>query len=276
MTKATTPAQIAGFKRDGFLSPVDILRAEEAHICREQLEAAEARWPDGLSGTNRNSGHMVLSVLNRLTHHSAILDVVEDLMGPDILVASTVLFAKDALSEGFISWHQDGTYMGLEPDDGVTAWIALTSSNRGNGCMSMIPGSHKDGVRDHYDRFDANNLLTHGQVIDGVAADQAIDLILEPGQASFHHSRTIHGSQPNQSDARRIVFAVQSYIRPDVRQTKARGYAQHARGSTDSTSMFLLPRPVGDMSLEDITRREQVNQVSADILYAGAKKRRNY
>ena len=276
MAKALTPEQRAAFARDGFLSPFDIVSAGEADSCRRQLEEAEARWPDGLSGANRNNAHLVLPFLDRLTHHPAILDVIEDLMGPDILVAASVLFIKDARSEGFVSWHQDGTYMGLEPDDGVTAWIALTPSNPSNGCMSMIPGTHKAGIHAHHDQFEANNLLTRGQAIDGVAEDRAVDLILEPGQASFHHSRTIHGSQPNQSDDRRIGFAVQSYIRADVCQTKAEGYAQHARGRTDSSAMKLVPRATGNMTPEDTARREEINRVWSDVLYAGAERRGSY
>ena len=276
MARTLTPAQVAAFERDGFLSSIDILSADEAHVCRKQLEAAEARWPDDSLGANRNNAHLVLPFLDRLTHHPAILDVVEDLIGPDLLVNGSVLFIKEARSEGFICWHQDGTYMGLEPDDGVTAWIALTPSNRSNGCMSIIPGTHKSGIHDHHDQFDANNLLTRGQAIDDVAADRAVDLVFEPSQASFHHSRTIHGSQPNQSDTRRIDFAVQSYIRADVRQTKAEGFAQHARGQTDSSAMSLLLQPSGDLKPEDTARREHINRVWSDVLYAGAERRRNH
>ena len=276
MAGVLTPEQVASYARDGFLSPVDVLSVDQAETCRRQLESAEARWPDSLSGANRNNAHLVLPFLDQLTHHPTILDVVEDLIGPDFLIAASVLFIKDARSEGFISWHQDGTYMGLEPDDGVTAWIALTPSNRSNGCMSMIPGTHKDGLHEHHDQFDANNLLTRGQAINDVATDRAVDLILEPGQASFHHSRTIHGSQPNRSDARRIGFAVQNYIRTDVRQTKAVGYAQHARGQTGCSAMTLIPRPQGEMVPEDIARRDTINRVWSDVLYAGAAQRRNY
>ncbi|MBT5434049.1 MAG: phytanoyl-CoA dioxygenase family protein, partial [Rhodospirillaceae bacterium] len=221
MPRVLTDEQISDFRRNGFLSPVPVLTGDEARHYRERLEAAEARWPGSLAATNRNNGHLVFSFLDALTHHPVILDVAQDLIGPDFLVSNSVLFIKEPQHDGFISWHQDGTYMGLEPDNGVTAWIALTHSNRNNGCMSMIPGSHTGGIRPHHDRFRDNNLLTRGQEIDDVDVDCAVDLILEPGEVSFHHMRTIHGSQPNRSDDRRIGYAVQSFIPVEVHQTKA-------------------------------------------------------
>jgi len=276
MPKVLSDEQIGAFRRRGFLSPVPVLTRDEASHYRGQLEAAEAQWPGSLSETNRNNGHLVFSFLDTLTHHTVILDIAEDLIGPDFLVSNSVLFIKEPQHEGFISWHQDGTYMGLEPDNGVTAWIALTHSNRDNGCMSMIPGSHTSGIQPHHDRFRDNNLLTRGQEIDDVDVEPAVDLILEPGEVSFHHMRTIHGSQPNRSDDRRIGYAVQSFIPAEVRQTEAEGFAQHARGATAGSTMTFLPRATGDMNVADVARREQVNAVLSDILYSGAEQRRNY
>ena len=107
-------------------------------------------------------------------------------------------------------------------------------------------------------------------------AGDAVDLILEPGEVSFHHLQTVHGSQPNRSGDRRIGFAVQAYIRADVGQTRAQGFAQHARGETARSAMTVLPRPDGDMKPEDVMLRSRINQVWSDVLYAGAERRRNY
>jgi len=274
--KVLTDRQIADFARDGFLSPVRVFREDEAQASRAELEAAEAQWPESLAAANRNNAHLVHAFFDKLTHDPRLLDVIEDLMGPDLLVAGTVLFVKEPHGAGFISWHQDGTYMGLEPDDGVTAWIALTPSNTDNGCMYMLPGSHKQGIRPHHDRFHDDNLLTRGQEIDGIDESKAVPLVLAPGEVSFHHTRTIHGSHPNRTGDRRIGFAVQSFIRPDVRQTKAEGFAQPARGSTGQSAMTLLPRPVASMAPADVERRDAVNRVWSDVLYDGAETRRNY
>lgn len=74
-------------------------------------------------------------VLDEITHHPCILDAVEDLIGPDILVAGTTLFINDPETQGFVSWHQDARYIGLEPHDWVTGWIALNDVDLENGCM---------------------------------------------------------------------------------------------------------------------------------------------
>ncbi|MBN35176.1 MAG: phytanoyl-CoA dioxygenase [Rhodospirillaceae bacterium] len=276
MTKALNTEQIENFRRDGFLAPVAVFGEDEAAKARGKLEAAEETWPGSLAAANRNNGHLVYGFLDALAHDPRLLDVIEDLIGPDFLATTSVLFIKEPQHEGFISWHQDGTYMGLEPDDGVTAWIALTESNLENGCMAMIPSSHTGGIRPHHDRFRDNNLLTRGQEIEGVDKGCAEPLILKPGEVSFHHSRTIHGSQPNRSTDRRIGFAVQSFVRPEVRQVKAEGFAQHGRGRTDRSTMTLLPRAQADMAPDDVARRDRVNAVLADILYDGAERRRNY
>lgn len=276
MGKCLSAAQIARYHRDGFLAPVDVISAAEAERYRRALEAAEERWPSALSGARRNNAHLTFTFLDELVHHSRILDAVEDLIGPDILAYGSVLFIKEPGSPGFVSWHQDATYMGLEPHEGVTAWLALTPSTRENGCMSMLPGSHEGALRRHVDTYGEANILTRGQTIEGVDEAAAVDLVLKPGEASFHHLRTIHASQPNLSDDRRIGFAIQSYIQPEARQTKGRSFAQVARGTDGYGHFELAPRPVSDMGPASVALRDHVNELWSDILYAGAARRRDY
>lgn len=276
MTSRLTQDQIEAFHRDGFLSPVDVISENEAAEIRAELEAAEARWPEQLAGPGRNNAHLTLSCLDALVHDPRITDVISDILGPDLIVNATVLFIKEAHDPGYVSWHQDGRYMGLEPMTGVTAWLALSPSNLESGCMRMLPGSHAHGILEHEDTYGEDNILTRGQEIGGLDESRAVDLILRPGQMSLHNQQVAHASMPNQSDDRRIGFAIQSYLTPDVRQTLGRSLVQHVRGAATPDHHEVVPRASGDMTQADIAARDELNQVYADILYNGAERRRDY
>ena len=209
MLKRLTQNQIDDYRRDGFVHPVEVMSGEEADIIRERLEDMERRYPNEVNPENRNNAHLVFKCLDGVAHHRVILDAVEDLIGQNILVWGSVLFIKEPQTKAFVSWHQDMTYPSLHPHDGVTAWLALTASNRESGCVQMMPGSHHDPIRVHHDRYGEHNILTRGQTIEGLDETQAVNVVLEPGQMSLHHGRTIHGSTPNRSSERRIGIAIQ-------------------------------------------------------------------
>ncbi|MGB1752673.1 MAG: phytanoyl-CoA dioxygenase family protein, partial [Paracoccaceae bacterium] len=173
MGKKLTQAQIDAFHRDGFVSPIDVFSEAEALRLRVELEAAEAKWPEAFQGAARNNAHLNLMCLDGIVHNPVLLDAIEDLIGPDILSYGTVLFIKEPKDPGFVSWHQDARYMGLEPHIGITAWVALTEANDENGCMQMIPGSHGE-IRDHNDTFGEENILTRGQEVENVDASTAV------------------------------------------------------------------------------------------------------
>ena len=117
MPKRLTTAQQQTYERDGFVAPINIFSADEMADIRAEIKAAEARWPDALDGPGRNNAHRALPVLDRITHDSRLLDAVDDVIGGDILAAGTTLFIKEPDSSGFISWHQDARYIGMEPHD---------------------------------------------------------------------------------------------------------------------------------------------------------------
>lgn len=277
MPHLLTAEQIAAYHRDGFVSPVTVMGEDEAAGYRARLEEAEVRWPEAMRGANRNNAHLNIKVLDELAHHPRLLDAVEDLLGPDLLICGTVLFIKEAGDPAFVSWHQDARYMGLDPyEDATTVWLALSPSTSETGCMRMAPGTHKAPLRDHADTFDDANILTRGQSIAGIDELRAVDLPLRPGQMSFHHLGVAHCSAPNRGADRRIGFAIQSFVKPNVRQTKGETYAQLARGSDAGTRLLPLRRPAADMAPEDVALRDTVNAMWLDILYEGAETRRDY
>ena len=218
--KLLSEDQVAAYERDGFLSPVTVMSEAEADAYRARFESAEAKWSDQLQARNRMNAHLALPVLDELAHHPKILDAVEDLLGPDILLCGTVLFIKEAGDPGFVSWHQDARYVGLEPyEQATTAWLALSPSTSETGCMRMAPGTHKTPLRDHDDTFGDENILTRGQTIHGIDEAAAVELPLRPGQMSFHHLGVAHASAPNRGADRRIGFVLQHFVTPEVRST---------------------------------------------------------
>jgi non-heme Fe2+,alpha-ketoglutarate-dependent halogenase len=213
-------ANIERYQRDGYLCPIRALSAEQAADTRAKLEAAEATHLDGPLGSKiRQKPHLLFTWLDALVRNDAVLDAVEDVIGPDILCWGASFFTKEAHTDDFVSWHQDLTYWGLDPADITTAWVALSPSTPESGCMRVVPGSHQQDVIPHTETFAKENLLSRGQEIQ-VEVDEAaaVDLVLQPGEMSLHHVKLIHGSNANRSDDRRIGFAIR-YIPTSVRQT---------------------------------------------------------
>jgi len=277
MPKYLSQQQIEQYHEEGFLSPIDFISESEAVAIRQQLEEAEERFPEHINAQNRNNAHLVFEFLDKLAFHKTMLDIVEDLIGPNFSLWGSVLFIKDPGTAHYVSWHQDATYMGMTSNNFVTPWIALSPSNRETGCMSMIPGSHKNQIRPHDDTFAEDNILTRGQVVKDVNESQAVDLILKPGQMSLHHGEIVHGSQANLSQQRRVGYALQSYMATDIRQHIGKNMWLPARGETHAgDDIVLLQRPASDMDEDAVKLREVVNENFGDILYHGAKQRRSY
>jgi len=277
MPKFLTNAQVQQYHEEGYLSPIDLMSESDAASVLAQLEEAEREHTEHINAENRNNAHLVFKFLDDLAFNDIILDVVEDLIGTDFSLWGSVLFVKEPASKHFVSWHQDATYMGMTSNDFVTPWIALSPSNRETGCMSMIPGSHKNAIRQHDDTYGKDNILTRGQVVKDVDESKAVDLILKPGQMSVHHGEIVHGSQPNMSQQRRVGFALQSYMPNNIKQhigdnmwLSVRGNERAGEGTT------LLSRPLANMSAESVQQREAVNKNFSDILYHGAEQRRKF
>jgi hypothetical protein len=277
MPKVLTKEQIEQYHDEGFISPLRVISEADALSIKTQLEEVEAQYPEEINAESRNNLHLSFAFLDALAHNTTIVDAMEDLIGPDIALWASVMFIKEPSSKQYVSWHQDATYMGLDSVDFPTPWIALSPSNIETGCMTMISGSHKSEIRKHEDTYAENNILTRGQVIPNVDENKAVDLILRPGEMSIHHGAIIHGSQPNNSDQRRIGFSLQSYISPEIRQVVGRNIWTHIRGKVrHDIDGLTLERPKYNMDPITVSQRKIAEENLSDILYKGAKLKRKY
>jgi non-heme Fe2+,alpha-ketoglutarate-dependent halogenase len=272
MSKMLSKAAVEAYQRVGYCSPVRVMSADDARRYRSALEAHEAKTGEPLHGNWRHKTHLLFTWADELVHHPKIIDAVEDVIGPDILCWTTNFFIKEAVNPGFISWHQDSTYWGLEPHDVITAWVAFTRSDLVSGCMKVMPGTHRGDQLAHVDTFHKDNLLSRGQEIAvDVDPSKAVPILLEPGEMSLHHIKLVHGSEPNRSNDRRIGFAIR-YIPTYVKQVKVRDSATLVRGVDRYGHFDHEPRPKGDLDESALAAHADAVGRQVKALYQGTDK----
>ncbi len=229
MPKVLTEQQVAFFHDNGYLAPFDgVDPADAAAMCGDLDDFKRERGVP--ASTIITKSHLIFRQSFEFSRHPAILDVVEDLIGPDILIFSSRFWIKPGRDGSYVSWHQDSAYFGLEPNELVTVWLALTDSNPANGCLRVLPGTHLGETYTHAEISDGKNLLARGQTIEEIDDSGAVDLELGAGQFSCHHERIVHGSLPNETDHDRIgigLFCIPAHVRSVV----DRRFADLVRGT---------------------------------------------
>ena len=240
--KQLTAEQVRFYQGQGYLSPLRAFDAAQAQRFRRLLESGEREY--GLAPDQRRKMYLYLKWVDDIVRDPCILDAVEDLIGPDILVYHLTLWIKEPNTDAFVSWHQDSTYFGLSPADHITAWVALSPSSMESGCVQVVPGSHHRGQVPHDQLKRVDNLFATGQTI-AVEDTESVDLLLlKPGEFSLHHTHLFHHSMPNRSSDRRIGLGI-SYI-----PTRCRCSAQQRLSATlvrgeDRYGYFDLDPPPG-------------------------------
>ena len=245
-----SPAQHAQYQREGVIFPLRILDVEKARILADHCSVLQSRMGHWVVSQQISKPHLVSRAIADVIRNETLLDAVESIIGPDILCWTVTVFAKPPKSGGYVGWHQDRTYWGLSPEEQVvTAWLALTDAHCDNGCMSVLRGSHLKGYRDHEIVPGTENILLSGQevTIEPHERDDLLHVELDPGEASIHHSKVLHGSNPNQSDRSRTGLSIQ-YISANVIQHTNGGVdsASAVRGNTARSKLELEPLPVSD------------------------------
>lgn len=262
--------QVRAYREDGFYCPVDVLSSAEAKDYRKRFEAYEAANGGWYTLSKGQKLYLLQTWLAELACNENVLDAVESVLGPNILVWGSSLFIKDPGEGTYVSWHQDATYWGLSKPEVTTAWIALSPSTELSGCMKMVPGSHKLNQLEHRDTLDEKNLLTRGQEI-AVDVSQGDGRLVElqPGQMSLHDVQIVHASDPNRSDDRRIGIAIR-YITPAVSQINAKNDSAWLVRGQDTHGHFIHETPPkADMDPQALAEHARIMNIRQDVLYKG-------
>lgn len=270
--------QVEQYWDQGFLFPICVFDTQEAAQMRTELERIESEWstadlPRSVKTYKRVNAHAVMPFAYDLAQRDELLDVVEGILGPNILIYGVEFFIKEPQTPHYVSMHQDLTYWGLgDTQKMVTAWLALSPATIESGCMEFACGSHKLALQPHKDTFAEDNLLSRGQEVEvAVTESERTAIELAPGQMSLHHGMTIHGSGPNNSSDRRIGVVIR-YMSTDVKpQNEAPDYAVLARGEYEFDAFNPIPRPASLFHPDALQRYDQIRAAQASVKLANAR-----
>ena len=240
MASSLSRAQIETYERDGFVHPLRIMSTDEAQKFRAEFEKFEALLGRKLEYAAMT--HLFFRWAFELASWPQILNAVQSVLGPDVLVQATLILCKHAADPSFVSWHQDYNYSNQTLAPTVSAWVAISDSTRASGCMRAIPGSHRDGIQPHKQTAIENNILTYSIDADDSRAE---DIELKAGEMSLHQANIVHGSLANNSDDKRIGFIVR-FVTPQFQKTV--NPVVRARGRDTCGHLTVWPNsPTDDM-----------------------------
>jgi hypothetical protein len=226
------------YERDGVVFPLSVLTADEVEPYRSACDWLEQQLGGRPRTVETRQMHLHFRWAYELATHPRVLDAVELLLGPNLLVWATELFIKHPGDGITVGWHRDEDYTGIDPALATTAWIALAPSTRENGCLQVVLGSHR--------------IEAHGIDFGDVSADaversapekRSVDVVLQPGEMSLHHGRLLHGSEVNASDQKRIGFAIR-FVTPAASPGEGRPCVLLARGVDEYGHFEIVPPPV--------------------------------
>jgi hypothetical protein len=242
--------EVARFRRDGFLSPLPLLSEAERAECLAGVARFEAFIGEPINASDelkwRTMPYLILPWAAALAHDPRILDVIEALIGPNMLVYTSTFFIKEAHSPTIAAWHQDSTYYGIEPKDEVCAWIALTEASHEAGCMECLSVAGAPRQLRHAARIVKNSVNRGAQMIVEPFDDSApVGMPLRAGEFSLHHGLCVHRSGPNLAGHRRLGLGL-NFIPPHVKPVgSVRPAAMLVRG-TDAYQNFQPVKPPTD------------------------------
>ncbi len=239
MPRRLTEAQRRCFDREGLVFPLTVLAPAEAQHFRAAAEDLEAQMGGKPRTVEVRQMHLHFPWASALATHSAILDAVEDLLGPDLLIWATELFAKHPNDANVaIGWHRDQPYLGLSGGRTVTAWVALSDSTPANGCMRAMPRSAEMAAGPPLAAAALRKWTPSPEQQQSLR-----DVVLRPGEMSLHGADVLHGSGANPSADKRVGFVIR-FAAADARPARGRPPVLLVRGRHHHEH-FLYVEPPG-------------------------------
>lgn len=206
--KRLTPELVARYRVEGYLKGFPVFSDREVTALQAEYPRLAALLPPGKNINFVNWWHKRNRFLYDLCMDPRLLDYVEDLLGPDFYLWGSHFFVKEPGDGRITPWHQDAQYWPLSPQNAVTVFIAFTDCDRDNGCLRVVPGTHREARMKHHVSDDQRFSLPQEIEAGEFDLDRAVDLELKAGEISLHHDGLVHGSDANLSDRWRIGFTM--------------------------------------------------------------------
>lgn len=240
-------AQVASYWQDGFVSGVPVLSEPEIARFRTWLELIEAEQAARHGGTwdARNfdpdavPDHPLLDWSMELATHPRLLDAVQSVLGPNLVVRNIDIFVREARTRDGVVWHRDTWKTGDETDKLLTVWLGLNPSTPETGGLRFLRGGHRGLLPGEELSLEALSFTS--KTVKAIDAGDVVDNVMSPGQASLHHIRTPHMSGGNRTQGRRIGFVVR-FAAGDTRQdVMEAGVVRVARGELSAEGVQARP-----------------------------------
>ncbi|GAA4244660.1 phytanoyl-CoA dioxygenase family protein [Dactylosporangium darangshiense] len=204
------------YDRDGYVIFRNVLDPDLIAEADDHVAWLQARHPDVRP---EQLGHLYVKddpFWLRLVGDARLLDIAQLFIGPDIALFASHYINKPPLSGQPVLWHQDGSLWPLDPVEVVTLWLAVDHSTAQNGCVRLVPGSHRRGFSEVLVNDRVESVLGVEIPVDDVDEDRAVDMVLAPGDVEVHHPNIVHGSNANTSPHRRCGLTIR-YIPTSTR-----------------------------------------------------------
>ena len=268
MPNVLTEAQMHSFQEDGFLTPVRAISADRARDLRARFESIEARFAADIKKMKTKS-HLLCPWVLELAEDPHVLDIFEDLIGPNLRCWSMAWRVKNADGQTFAGWHQDSAYGAALPV--VLGALALSDCGATNGCLRGIPGSHTWGVLKHEESDDPKSILARGQYIsERFDESKAVDFALEPGEMAIFDNSLIHGSGTNFGPDRRFLLLVEM-LPTWAKPPRVRQPAMLVRGTDTIGNFDDEPRPDGEWTEQAVTNWSNIVNARARLIFEDSK-----
>ncbi len=279
MSKTLSGSAIKQYERNGFYFPCRVLSAGKAADLRRRFETFDAS-PEAVAFPDRHHDlylfkpHLLFTWADAIVNGPTVLDVAEDIVGPDIFAWSAGLFRKPPNSPEYVSWHQDGTHYHLaDPSRVVRIWVALTPTTLANGTMTFAPGTHRLGQLHHRDTLQEKGQLSRGETVDlDIDSSSTVPVELQAGEASIHHLHTAHASGGNWSDQPRINLVI-TYIATSVRSLAETDTAMLVRGTDRYGYYETEPRPRAEFDPAAVTAHRRAMAIRNRNFFGTADRR---
>ena len=252
MGKRLTQAEIDCFHEHGFLPGIDVFSAEECDVFRYGVEAFEQARPEAVDWAFDIKANLLFDWVYALSCVPRLLDAIEDLIGPDVLLTNSIFRIKEPGSGTFYGWHQDAARIRVEPGF-VLAFVAITDATPENGCLRLIPDSQHEVQPFSLVGYSHRQLARVREVDER----HAVDMVLAKGQVGLLHCNAVHGSGANRSSGRRIGL-INDYTPPFARQSSGKGSGQLVRGIDHWGHFGAEPIPAGACTREDVLARRRI------------------